>query len=253
MGGFGGARAVLYLHGMGESRCKWVVVEHLKFISCLLGLHVLAIDYRGFGDSTGYPTEVGLCTDAAAGLQWLCDHGNFRPDQVVCWGHSLGTGVAVRLAHAQQKHGAPLRALVLESAYLSLRDAGSSFPFTLGWRALPLGRYIVFTYFRGGDELNTKLRIGELELPILLLHGKEDTMVPCKHGLILHKILSGNRDGSCGSNGDAPHAFVVLPRSGHLDCIHHESTLFALMDFLCGSVTWGWNTETDFFSCSEFS
>jgi fermentation-respiration switch protein FrsA (DUF1100 family) len=83
---------------MGESRCKWVVVEHLKFISSLLGLHALAIDYRGFADSSGSPTETGLCTDAAAGVQWLCEHGGMRPDEVVVWAHSLGTGVAVRLA-----------------------------------------------------------------------------------------------------------------------------------------------------------
>ena len=216
---------------MGESRCKWVVVEHLKFISSLLGLHALAIDYRGFADSSGSPTETGLCTDAAAGVQWLCEHGGMRPDEVVVWAHSLGTGVAVRLALALQAKDTPLRALILESPYLSLRLAAMKHPASLAYRALPFGNWLVYSLWRGRDELNTKMRIGDLELPMLLLHGTDDIMLPIQHGQTLNSLLS-ERDPRV--QLVAPHAFVPLEKGGHLDSIFHEATLPSILDFLHG-------------------
>eukprot|EP00966_Prymnesium_polylepis_P017701 407681-Prymnesium_polylepis.1 len=78
---------------MGETRCKWVSTEHAKFISAALGMHVLMLDYRGFADSSGAPTEAGLYADAEAALAWLVERG-VPPARVVLWGHSLGTGVA---------------------------------------------------------------------------------------------------------------------------------------------------------------
>lgn len=220
-------RAVIYLHGMGESRAKWIVVEHLKLISTLLGMHVLAIDYRGFADSTGAPTELGFIIDAAACLTWLMERG-LREDEVVVWGHSLGTGVSVRLAHAQQQRGAPLHAVVLESAYTSMRLASSQYPVVLPFRALPFGRSIVWRYFRkSADELDTQARITDLGCPVLLLHGAADIMVPMEpHSKALAIGLK---------EAAKSHVFVPLPDAGHLDVVLHPTLLATLVDFFEGS------------------
>jgi len=218
------ARAVIYLHGLGESRCKWVVVEHLKLISSLLGMHALAIDYRGFADSTGAPTELGFISDAAAALAWLKERG-VRPDEVMLWGHSLGTGVAVRLAHAQQQKGAPLHSVVLESAYSSLRLASMNYPAVMIFRALPFGRPLVWRNFRAGaDELDTLARITELGCPVLLLHGAADSMVPMRqHSQDLARKL--REGGFC-------HMFVPFSSAGHVDVVLHPALLATLVDFL---------------------
>ena len=97
-----GVTCCLYLHGLGETRTKWVCVEHAKLLSCHLQLHVLVIDWRGFGDSAGYPSEAGLRADAAAALAWLETRG-VPASRVLVWGHSLGTGFAVWLAIEKQR------------------------------------------------------------------------------------------------------------------------------------------------------
>jgi hypothetical protein len=72
----GGPLAAIYLHGNFESRAKWVAVEHMRLLSCHFGLHVLAIDYRGFGDSGGGPpTPRSIADDAVAAVEWLRDRG----------------------------------------------------------------------------------------------------------------------------------------------------------------------------------
>jgi abhydrolase domain-containing protein 12 len=60
-------------------------------------VNVIAFDYRGFGDSTGYPTEEGLYTDARAMWDWTLEHGA-HANRTTLMGHSLGTGVATHLA-----------------------------------------------------------------------------------------------------------------------------------------------------------
>lgn len=73
------------------------------------------LDYRGFADSSGFPTEGGINTDASAALAWLGTRG-VAPGRVVVWGHSLGTGPTVALAARQEQRGCPLCGVILESA-----------------------------------------------------------------------------------------------------------------------------------------
>jgi len=67
-------------------------------ITARLGVNVLAIDYRGFGDSEGVPSQVGLVKDARAGWDWLTSEMGAAGGDVVFLGQSLGTGVASQLA-----------------------------------------------------------------------------------------------------------------------------------------------------------
>ena len=141
-----GPVAAIYLHGMGEARRKWTAVERAKLLSSHLGLHVLLIDYRGFGDSDGYPDEEGLNADAAAALTWLTDRG-VKPQDVIVWGHSLGTGPAVQLASSQEVRDQPLRGLILEAPYTSMVDAATTQPPNFLIRTQPFGTFIIRRYF----------------------------------------------------------------------------------------------------------
>jgi abhydrolase domain-containing protein 12 len=98
---------VLFLHGNGGTRALRFRVQHYQAFAARLHANVLALDYRGFGDSTGTPSEAGLTVDALAAWDWLRAHGA-PPENILIVGNSLGTGVAVQFASAleeMQEHG----------------------------------------------------------------------------------------------------------------------------------------------------
>jgi fermentation-respiration switch protein FrsA (DUF1100 family) len=124
------------------------------------GLEVLLFDYRGYGGNPGSPSEEGLLADARSARQWLLDHGA-RPDRLVYFGESLGTGVAVMLA----AEAAPT-ALILRSPFPSLAAVGRRhYPF-LPVRTLLRDRYASIE------------QIGLLSVPLLVILGERDTIIP---------------------------------------------------------------------------
>ena len=93
---------MLFLHGNSFTRVLRSRVQHYQAFAARLRANVLALDYRGFGDSTGVPSEVGLTTDVLSAWDWLRAHGA-SPEDVLVVGNSLGTGVAVQFASALQE------------------------------------------------------------------------------------------------------------------------------------------------------
>ena len=133
-----------------------------------LGLNVLIIDYRGYGQSTGSPSEEGLYRDAEAAWQYLVNERGTDPARVVIFGRSLGGGPATWLA-TQHDAGA----LVLESAFTSVPDmAAHHYP----W--LP-ARQLTTTQFSNRE------RIGQINLPLLVIHSRGDDVIPFAHGRTL--------------------------------------------------------------------
>ncbi|XP_061692872.1 lysophosphatidylserine lipase ABHD12-like isoform X6 [Syngnathoides biaculeatus] len=90
-----GSPVFIYLHGNTGTRAATHRVGVAKLLSAL-GYHVLVPDYRGFGDSSGEPTEAGLTTDALHVYNWVKERSG--SSLVVFWGHSLGTGVSTNTA-----------------------------------------------------------------------------------------------------------------------------------------------------------
>ena len=93
---------VLFLHGNGGTRVLRSRVQHYQAFAARLRANVFTPEYRGFGDSSGVPSEAGLTTDALAAWDWLRAHGA-APEDVLVVGNSLGTGVAVQFASALQE------------------------------------------------------------------------------------------------------------------------------------------------------
>lgn len=129
------------------------------------GFDVLLFDYRGFGRSTGSPDEEGTYRDAEAAYDWATGEGGYAPEEIVLFGESLGGAVATELACRRAVAG-----LVLESTFTSLPDVGATaYPF-LPVRLLALDRYA------------TVDKVGELDVPVLVLHGRGDRTVPFAQG-----------------------------------------------------------------------
>ena len=127
------------------------------------GTGVVALSYRGYGGSTGSPTEQGLIADAEAAYAFAAVH--VTPERIAIWGESLGTGVGVALA-ATHKVGR----VVLESPFTSAADVGAR----VYWY-LPVQRLMK-------DPFRSDARIGRVTAPLLVLHGSRDTIVPIALG-----------------------------------------------------------------------
>ena len=129
-----------------------------------LGLTVLLFDYRGYGASSGTPSEQGTYQDAMAAWQHLVVSRKTPPASVVIFGRSLGGAIATWLAEQVQPAG-----LILESTFTSAPDMGATmFP----W--FPIRLFSRFQY----DNLG---RIDHIDCPLLIAHSPDDAMIPYRH------------------------------------------------------------------------
>jgi len=145
----------------------------------------LFVSYRGYGASTGSISEQGFITDALTAYDFLLKRG-VAPEQIALVGESLGTGVAVQLA-AQR----PVGALALEAPFTAAVDvAAEVYP----W--LPV-RWLMKDQFISRDV------IGRVKVPLLILHGDADRVIPVEHGRRLFAMAN------------EPKELVILPGAGH--------------------------------------
>lgn len=151
-------KAVLYLPGNGGNRMNRAGVGQALADE---GFTVFLMDYRGFGGNPGEPTEEGLVLDAHAALLHLKGSG-FDNEDILYVGESIGGGVATQLAVAQ-----PPAAMLLRSPFTSLADAAE---YQL---RLPIGFFI-------WDQFDSLSRAPKLDIPVAILAGSEDTIVPSK-------------------------------------------------------------------------
>jgi abhydrolase domain-containing protein 12 len=104
----------LFFHGNAGTRAFAARIQHYTAFTSRLGANVLAIDYRGFADSTGTPSEAGVIRDARAAWDWLARKG-VDGDEVLIVGHSLGTGISAGLVKELERDGIAYKGLTLLS------------------------------------------------------------------------------------------------------------------------------------------
>jgi len=128
------------------------------------GFGVVLASYRGYSGNTGQPSEAGLMADARAVLATIPK----ADGPIILWGHSLGSGVAARMASEGRA-----AALILESPYTGVVDlAAAEYPiFPVRWLMK--------------DRFNTFALVPQIEVPVLILHGTEDRIVPFQMGKTL--------------------------------------------------------------------
>ena len=147
-------------HGNGGNVAH--LLESLKVLSSL-GLSCFAFDYRGYGNSSGRPTEAGTYLDAQAAYDWLTANKGIPPEQIVLLGRSLGASVAAHLAGRVRVAG-----LVTESAFTSYLDIAARF---YPYLPVKLFRRFLFRY-------DTLAYIKDVRCPVMVLHSRSDELVP---------------------------------------------------------------------------
>ena len=164
-GGKAARGAILFFHGNAGN-----ISHRLDYLQMFgrLGYATLAIDYRGYGRSTGSPSEEGTYQDALAAWRWLTQARGIKPQAIVITGESLGGAVASWLAARQ----AP-RALVLFSTFTSVPDLAAKI-----YPLLPVRLISRFSY----DNL---ANLREIKAPVFIAHSPDDEIVPFEHGQAL--------------------------------------------------------------------
>jgi uncharacterized protein len=165
-----GPRAhVVYFHGNGGNLSEWLPI--LAGVQ-RQGYTVHAIDYRGYGESTGRPTERGLYLDVDAALEWVWSTYGNRRVTVIYWGRSLGTAMAAYGATRRQPDG-----LILEAGFPDARSLLRASP--------PLALLGLLSSYRFPTASYAQ-RAGR---PVLVIHGDNDRVIPFTSGRALFDAL----------------------------------------------------------------
>jgi fermentation-respiration switch protein FrsA (DUF1100 family) len=173
----------LYFHGNGGS-LRWRDERFRALIADGSGL--VALSYRGYGGSSGRPTERGLIEDAAAAHAFAI--ARYPDERIVLWGESLGSALALALAAEK-----PVGSLVLEAPFTSAADVGARH-----YWFVPVRLFMK-------DQFRSDLRAGKVMAPVLVVHGESDAVVPIMLGERLYGLIQ------------APKRFVRVAGAGHND------------------------------------
>ena len=178
---------VLYFQGnagaldLRVGRFHWLISD---------GTGLVALSYRGYGGSSGSPSEEGLIRDAITAYDFAV--ARYQPARLVLWGESLGTAVAIALATRHK-----VSSLILDAPFTSAADVGAAaYPF------LPV-RWLI------RDPFHSDRRIAQVKAPILVLHGERDRVVPIRFGERLFALAN------------KPKRMVRFPAGAHVDLDDH--------------------------------
>lgn len=196
-----GKPTILYFHGNAgnlASRSERV----RRFVA--RGYGVLFLSYRGYGGSAGRPSERANVADAKLAYDALIKDG-VAPDDIIVYGESLGSGVAVQVAADKEVGG-----LVLDAPYTSIVDVAA-----LEYPYLPVRPFML-------DRYDTLRYLPRVKAPLLVLHGERDTVIPVAMGKAVYTAAN------------APKEIVTFPGAGHSDHHLHGSydELFRWIDAL---------------------
>ncbi len=189
---------VVYFHGNAQN-----LTAHYAFVSWLPaeGYNLFLFDYRGFGRSEGHPTREGTFRDSVAALAAVRSRPDVDPDRLVGFGQSLGG--ALLLAALGETDPSQVRGVAIESSFASYRNvaqaklAESPLTWLFQW---PLSRWLVTGEHSPADSLD------RLEgVPLLILHGDADEIVPFSQGQELFRLAP------------EPKRFIRVPGGRHVE------------------------------------
>jgi fermentation-respiration switch protein FrsA (DUF1100 family) len=183
---------VVYFHGNGGNLSNWApilaaIVRH--------GYSVFAIDYRGYGVSTGRPSERGLYRDVEATVAQAWPEGAATP--LVYWGRSLGSSMAAYGATIRKPDG-----VIIEAGFANARAAVRESP------VLAALSFLASYRFPAGEYLN------RAQAPVLVMHGDRDSVIPYALGRELFESIT------------APKEFVTIRGGDHNDAVAPDAAAY---------------------------
>ena len=204
---------ILFLHGNAEN-----ISTHFRNIMWLPheDFNVLALDYRGYGASEGTPTIAGMQLDIDAAMRHLLAHEGVDPNRIVILGQSLGGSLAIYYA-AHSAYRANIRAVVIDSAFFDYRQiareklASSYITWPFQW--LP--------WLTVDDDYSPADSVAAISpLPLLLIQGDQDAVVPLHHSQQLYE------------RAKEPKERWVVPGAGHIQSLENEDVRKRLVKYL---------------------
>ena len=188
---------VLFSHGNGGNvSVRTDLVQLLLQANC----SVFIYDYEGYGESLGRPTVEGICQDGVGAYKYLTTIRGVEPQSLVIYGESLGAAVSAYLTTKYE-----CKALILQSGFVSLRRIASEL--------FPLMQ-IYPTWLYPDPPLDTASILASKHPPLLLMHGRHDTLIPYAHAEYLYNCAVG------------PKKLVALPSAGHANIFSTDATLY---------------------------
>ncbi len=182
---------LLFFHGNAENIAGCLELAKLTRPA---GYDLLLVDYRGYGQSEGRPSEAGLYQDGRAALAYLRSRQAGEPGRVVVWGRSIGAAVAVEAAAADPSG---IAGVILESSFTSVPDLLRSG-----------GHWFMYVASRFGTyRFDSAARIRGVRAPALVIHGTADDIAPFSLGRRLFDLAPGRKE------------FVAIEGGGHNDLV----------------------------------
>ena len=186
----GGDATLVWFHGNGGNIGHRV--GNIRELVARLQINIFIFDYRGYGRSEGSPYEEGTYLDAEGAIAYVTSRDDVNQDKLVYFGRSLGCAVAAEMAIKY-----PPRALICESGFTSVRAMTKSvYPFLPGLQLLVTTKY------------DTLSKIAQLDIPVMVLHGDRDEIVPFSMSGELYDAAKG------------PKRFYTIEGAGHNDTYH---------------------------------
>ena len=162
-------KTIVYFHGnAGKLENRIHKLNHFKDMK----VNFLIIAWRGFSGNEGKPSEEGLYEDGNSSIRWLKNLGLTEKD-IIIYGESLGTGIATEIAQNKNFAG-----LILETPFTSMIDAAKNF-----YPYIPVDLILK-------DKYKNNVKIKNINVPLLVMHGEEDQIVPFWMGKKIYEIAN---------------------------------------------------------------
>lgn len=174
---------IVFCHGNGGNLSYYQSI--LKFLSAN-GYGVFLFDYRGYGKSTGIPSEIGLYTDLKSAIHYLEDKKRIFKEQIVLWGQSLGGAVAIDIAAKNKFKG-----VIIQSSFTNVKDMAT---YTLQTKYLniktPFKKNITSNFIKYmplAQNYDSIEKIKNVQSPLFIAHALPDKIIPCHMSVKLSK------------------------------------------------------------------
>lgn len=202
----GKSAVLLFCHGNAGN-----ISHRIENADLLLkrGISVFLFGYRGYGLSSGRPSENGIYRDAVAAYDYLIEIEKISPERIAVFGRSLGGAVAIEVALRRK-----VKCVIIENTFTSMRDMSKTiFPYSL------------FSPFLPHHYENSK-KIADVSVPKLIIHGTNDKIVPLSMGKRLFEVAQGEK------------TFLPVDGAGHSDAYIIGGTAYfdAVVDFITSNI-----------------